>query len=116
MNMDGADVERLTDGTGEAGNPSWHPDGQIMAFAWTRGFAAGNWNIFLMDVASHRIITQLTHGEGKNEHPSFAPDGVHLVFASNRHGKDQIYTMLADGTQVQQLTTLGTNDRPFWGK
>ena len=29
MNMDGADLERLTDGTGEAGNPSWHPDGQI---------------------------------------------------------------------------------------
>jgi TolB protein len=116
MNMDGADVERLTDGTGEAGNPAWHPDGQIMAFAWTRGFMAGNWNIFLMDVASRRIMTQLTHSEGKNEHPSFAPDGNHLVFASTRHGRDQIYTMLADGTQVQPLTTQGTNNRPFWGK
>ena len=115
MNADGADIERLTDGTGEAGNPSWHPDGQIVAFAWTRGFMAGAWNIFWMDVASHKY-TQLTHGEGKNEHPSWAPDGKHLVFASTRGGRAQIYSILADGTQPQQLTTQGHNERPVWGK
>ena len=116
MNMDGGDVERLSEGTGEAGNPSWHPDGQLIAFAWTRGFSAGAWNIFVMDVASHKVLAQLTHGEGKNEHPSWAPDGKHLVFQSTRAGRTQIYSMLADGTQVQQLTTQGINDRPVWGK
>jgi len=115
MNIDGADVERLSDGTGEAANPSWHPGGQIIAYAWTRGYATGAWNIFAMDVASKKY-TQLTHGEGKNEHPSWAPDGVHLVFASTRSGRPQIYTMLADGTQVQPLTTQGRNERPVWGK
>ena len=50
---------------------------------------------------------QLTHGEGKNENPSWAPDGVHIVFASTRAADSQIYTMLADGTQLQQLTTTG---------
>jgi TolB protein len=116
MNMDGGDVERLTDGSGEAGNGTWHPDGQIIAYAWTRGFSAGAWNIFVMDVASKKF-NQLTHGEGKNEQPSWAPDGVHLAFASTRNGKYQIYTMLADGSQpAQLLTTQGTNDRPFWGK
>ncbi|HEY2013427.1 MAG TPA: hypothetical protein VGH38_07995 [Bryobacteraceae bacterium] len=115
MNMDGADMERLTDGTGEAGNASWHPDGQILAYAWTRGFAAGAWNIFVMDIAS-RKYTQLTHAEGKNEHPSWAPDGRHLAFSSTRTGRYQIYSMLADGTQVQPLTTQGSNERPFWGK
>jgi TolB protein len=115
MNMDGADVERLTDGSGEAANASWHPGGQIIAYAWTRGFAAGAWNIFTMDVASRKYV-QLTHGEGKNEHPSWAPDGVHLVFASTRGGRSQIYTMLANGTQVQPLTTQGRNERPVWGK
>ncbi|HLK64894.1 MAG TPA: hypothetical protein VKU19_15735 [Bryobacteraceae bacterium] len=115
MNMDGADMERLSDGTGEAANPAWHPDGQIIAYAWTRGYAAQQWNIFTMDVANKQYI-QLTHGEGKNEQPNWAPDGRHLVFSSTRHGKYQIYSMLADGTQVQQLTTLGVNDRPVWGK
>jgi TolB protein len=116
MNMDGADLERLTDGTGEAANPAWHPEGQLIAFAWTRGFAAGAWNIFIMDVASHKVMQQLTHGQGRNENPSWAPDGKHLVFASTRGGRSQIYSMLADGSQVQQLTTQGRNERPVWGK
>jgi hypothetical protein len=28
----------------------------------------------------------------------------------------QIFTMLADGTHVQQLTTEGRNTMPVWGK
>ena len=69
-----------------------------------------------MDVASHKVMTQLTHGEGRNENPSWAPDGKHIVFASTRSGRPQIYSMLADGSQVQQLTTQGRNETPVWGK
>ncbi|HLI86024.1 MAG TPA: DPP IV N-terminal domain-containing protein [Bryobacteraceae bacterium] len=115
MNIDGGDVERLTNGEGEASNPSWNPDGVHLAFSWTRGFAAGNWNIFVMDVASRNLV-QLTHSEGRNENPSWAPDGVHIVFQSTRSGTPQIYSMLADGTQVKQLTTQGSNWSPVWGK
>jgi TolB protein len=115
MNIDGGDIERLTDGTGEASNPSWHPDGEILAFAWTRGFAAGKFNIFVMDVAS-RSYKQLTHDEGRNENPSWAPDGAHLTFASTRGGRSQIYSMLANGTESQRLTSEGINFSPVWGK
>jgi TolB protein len=115
MSIDGGDIERLSDGTGEASNPSWHPDGEIIAFAWTRGFAAGKFNIFTMDVASHRY-DQLTHDEGRNENPSWAPDGAHLAFASTRSGRSQIYTMLANGSDPQRLTTEGLNYSPVWGK
>ena len=59
---------------------------------------------------------QLTHGAGRNENPTWAPDGRHLVFASNRNGSMQIYTMLADGTEVRQLTSQGNNTMPVWGK
>jgi len=113
MNMDGADVQRLTDGEGEAVNPAWHPNGQHIAFSWTKGFAPGNFNIFIMDVAT-RQISQLTFGAGRNESPAWAPDGRHLVFSSNRDGGTQIWTMLADGTQVQKLTTQGQNLKPVW--
>ena len=115
MNIDGADVTRLTPGEGEAANPAWHPDGQHIAFKWTRGFAPGNWNIFIMDVASREVV-QLTHGAGRNENPTWAPDGRHLVFSSNRGGSMQIYTRLADGTEVRQLTTAGNNTMPVWVK
>lgn len=115
MNMDGADVQRLTTGEGEASNPSWHPDGQHIAFAWTRGHEPGNWNIFVMDVAT-RDYVQLTFGLGRNENPSWAPDGRHLVFSTNRSGGTQIWTMLADGSQARPLTTQGRNEMPVWSK
>jgi TolB protein len=115
MNIDGTDVERLTNGEGEASNPSWHPDGQFLAYAWTRGYMAGAFNIFVMNVA-RRDYLQLTHGEGKNENPSWGPDGKHIVFMSDRTGRPQIWSMLADGTQQQQLTSEGSSLHPVWGK
>jgi TolB protein len=115
MNIDGTDIVRLTNGQGEATNPSWNPDGQHIAFAWTKGFEPGNYNIFVMDVASGETV-QLTHGEGRNENPTWAPDGVHLAYASTRGRVSQIWTMLADGTQKQQITTVGSNEKPVWSK
>jgi TolB protein len=115
MNLEGTDVERLTSGEGEAGNPAWHPGGRHLAFKWTRGYEPGNWNIFIMDVAT-RQFDQLTHGAGRNENPSWAPDGRHIVFSTNRTRSSQIWTMLADGTQLKQLTTQGNNTMPVWSK
>ena len=115
MTVDGTDVQRLTSGEGEASNPSWHPDGKHLLFSWTRGYATGGFNVFMMDVASRQYI-QLTSGAGRNENPTFAPDGIHIVFMSTRSGSAQIWTMLADGTQLQRLTSQGENRFPVWGK
>jgi TolB protein len=115
MNMDGTNVVRLTSGEGEAVNPAWHPNGQHIAFSWTRGYDPGNYNIFLMDLATGKF-NQLTHGAGRNENPNWAPGGTRLVFSSNRSGGTQIWTMLADGTGLHQLTTQGQNEKPVWSK
>lgn len=115
MNIDGSDVVRLSSGEGEAVNPSWNPNGQHIAFSWTRGYDPGNYNVFIMDVASREYV-QLTHGAGRNENPTWAPDGRHLAFSSNRSGSTQIWTMLADGTQVRRLTSQGRNENPVWSK
>jgi TolB protein len=117
MNINGGDLERLTDGTGQVANPAWSPDGHHIAFCWTRGYDPGNFNIFVMDIADRKYI-QLTHGTGNNENPWWAPDGLHLAFSTTRGvGKgQQIYTMLVDGTNVQQLTTQGNNSQPVWAK
>jgi TolB protein len=114
MNADGSNVQRVTNGEGEASNPSWNPDGQHFAFSWTRGYATGDFNVFVMDFGTHEYV-QLTHSEGKNENPVWAPDGRHLVFGSTRTGRKQIFSMLANGTQVQQLTKEGENRQPTWG-
>jgi TolB protein len=113
MNIDGSDQEMLTNGEGEVANPSWSPDGQFIAFAWTQGYEIGGFNIFVMDVAK-RAPQQLTKDSGVNENPWWAPDGLHIVFTSKRNGKTQIFVMLADGKAVRMLTTEGNNYQPVW--
>lgn len=116
MDSDGSNVQRVTN-TGYAVSPSWSPNGQFLLFSWIRRYgpgAPGGDDIYIMDVASHQWV-QLTHDGGHNDFPSWAPDGRHIVFQSNRSGSEQIWTMLADGSQQRQLTTSGRNSQPNWG-
>src|SRR5258708_17342752 len=113
MNQEGGDLEQLTSGEGDVANPSWNPNGRHIAFAWTRGYEPGNFNIFVMDIKDKKL-TQLTQSSGRNENPTWAPDGLHRAFSSLRGRVTQIYTMLADGTNVKQLTTQGNNLQPVW--
>jgi TolB protein len=112
MNSDGTNVRRLITGGGDASSPSWSPNGLAMAFSW-RVSDTGTFDIYMVEIASGRIV-QLTHDAGRNEHPSWAPDGRHLVFESNRTGSRQVWTMIADGTNPQQLTHEGENWNPTW--
>jgi len=115
MNLDGTDREMLTTNEGYVANPSWSPDGHHIAFSWTRGYEPGNYNIFVMDIADRKYV-QLISQSGRNENPTWAPDGMHLVFSSMRGRVTQIYSMLADGTNIRQLTTQGNNLQPVWAK
>jgi TolB protein len=115
MDSDGTNVQRMTDG-GYATSPSWSPNGQFLAFAWSRHYgpgAPGGQDIYVMDIASHRWI-QLTHDIGRTDFPSWSPDGRHIVFQVGSHGHTQIWTMLADGTQQHALTKTGNNQMPNW--
>ena len=115
MEADGTNVQRLTD-QGYAVSPSWSPNGQFLALAWTRHYgpgAPGSEDLYLMDVASKQWV-QLTHDGGRNDFPSWSPDGRHIVFQSSRSGSEQIWSMLADGSNVKQLTFSGKNTQPNW--
>jgi TolB protein len=115
MEADGTNTQRLTD-QGYAVSPSWSPNGQFLVFAWTRHYgpgAPGTEDLYLMDIASKQWV-QLTHDGGRNDFPSWSPDGRHVVFQSSRSGSEQIWSMLADGTQPRQLTFSGSNTQPNW--
>jgi TolB protein len=115
MEIDGTNPQRMTD-QGYAVSPSWSPNGQFLAFSWLRKYgpgAPGARDIYVMDIASRQWV-QLTHDGGANDFPSWSPDGRHIVFQSSRSGSEQIWSMLADGSQQKQLTFLGTNSQPSW--
>jgi TolB protein len=114
MDADGANVQKMTDG-GYAVSPAWSPNGQFLAFSWSRKWGPGEpggQDIYIMDIASRQWV-QLTR-EGRNDFPSWSPDGRHIVFQSKRGGTEQIWTMLADGSQQHQLTFSGSNTMPNW--
>jgi TolB protein len=115
MEADGTNQQRMTD-QGYAVSPNWAPNGQFLTFAWVRKYGPGDpgaLDLYLMDIASKQWV-QLTHDGGRNDFPSWSPDGRHIVFQSNRSGTLQIWSMLADGTKVQQLTFTGHNEEPNW--
>jgi TolB protein len=112
MNSDGTNVARINlPDMGYVIDPAWSPNGQLIAFSWRR--PSGNYDIYVMDVVSHQLV-ELTRDEGRNERPSWAPDGRHLVFESTRTGTNEIWSMLADGSQPRQLTFSGENESPNW--
>jgi TolB protein len=111
-NSDGTNVQRLDmPDMGYVVDPSWSPNGQLLAFSWRR--PSGNFDIYVMDIVSRQLV-ELTRDSGRNERPSWAPDGRHLVFESTRTGTRQIWSMLADGSQPRQLTYEGQNESPSW--
>jgi len=109
---DGSNVQKIDlPDMGYVIDPSWSPNGQLVAFSWRR--PSGNYDIYAMDIVSHQLV-ELTRDEARNERPSWAPDGRHLVFESTRTGTRQVWSMLADGSQPRQLTFQGQSESPNW--
>ncbi len=115
MEADGTNLQRLTE-EGYAVSPAWSPNGQFLVISWIRHYgpgAPGAQDIYIMDLPSRQWV-QLTHDGGRNDFPCWSPDGRHIIFQSSRSGSEQIWTMLADGTNQKQLTSTGSNTQPNW--
>ena len=58
-------------------------------------------------------LVRLTNNNAMDSGPAWSPDGSKIAFWSNREGKNKIYVMDADGSNVKRLTNLDGVD-PVW--
>lgn len=92
--------------------PRFNHDGSRMLMSIASG---GTTTINEMDLRS-RSMRRLTNNPGTiDTSPSYAPDGHAIVFNSDRGGSQQIYTMDANGGNVQRISFgQGQYSTPAW--
>jgi Tol biopolymer transport system component len=123
-NLDGTGERRLTPYGLDAEHPDWSPDGRLIVFeSYGGGAPSGvSTNVFTVRPdGSH--LTNVTHDQGgavNAANPAWSPDGKQFVFVqipgSGPFGYADIFTMSADGSDIQQVTKSTLFDfRPDWG-
>jgi Tol biopolymer transport system component len=125
INLDGTGDHQLTPWTLNGLHPDWSPDGRTILFEAPDVDNAppgisGNVYTIRPD-GSH--LTAITHHQGDVHatNPAWSPDGKKIVFVQIPTGPrgythTDIFTMNADGSGLQQVTTSAHFDfRPDWG-
>lgn len=107
MDVDGSNVQQLTDDRALDGGCTWAPDGHRIAFASTRNKGL---DIYVMDILT-REVKQLTRNPGDQDwakSPSWSPNGKYIAYEQATNGGflnigQTIYVMNANGTGAKAL-------------
>jgi Tol biopolymer transport system component/DNA-binding winged helix-turn-helix (wHTH) protein len=100
-------LRQVTYQQGQQDDPSWSPDGALLAFTSDQ---AGNRDVYVQRLSGAEI-TRLTSAPEHDWQPAWSPDGRFLAFRSERDGGG-IYITNADGTGTHRV--LDSGYRPQW--
>ena len=103
-------VRTLASGNGVFISPAFTPDGTSVVYGHGVDDGVDIFSIALSGGPGRRISV----GRGTdNVQPTFSSDGRRLAFTSGRPGHPEIYTMDADGTNVDLLTPLEFGENAY---
>jgi len=88
--LEGRNVRRLTSGVGTETNPSFSPDGRLVAFS---GQYDGNVDVYVVP-AGGGVPKRLTWHPSVDLVLGFTPDGQSVLFASGRFSNNRAYSQL----------------------
>ena len=100
-------LSRLTYDTGLQSEPTWSPDGNMIAYSSDRG---GNFDIWVQPVSEGNPV-QVTTSPAHDWQPDWSPDGSRLVFRSERDGGG-LFIVPALGGAERKIAGFGC--RPRW--
>ena len=111
MDINGKNLQRLTDDFANEISPTFSPDGQWMAYGSSRD---GNDDIYVMNLKT-KVSEQLTNHPSRDLSPAWSPDGRWIAFVSERTETLDIYKIEPSGANLQQLTHGNEqNSAPAW--
>lgn len=112
LDIDTGETERLTRVGTLNDTCAWNPFEDQIIFSGMD--VDREFDIFSMNSAGLNM-ERLTYDAKNNESPSWSPDGKLVTLASRRSGRNQIYVMRADGTQLAPIIDLpGEANQPAW--
>jgi TolB protein len=106
VNRDGSGLKILTDGSGNAGFPSWSPDGSQIVY---RASGRDRLGLFIVTVATG-AVRALTADSSHDNFPAWSPKGDRIAFTRFFESDYELYTIKADGTDARRLTNQPGND------
>jgi hypothetical protein len=110
MDMDGRNLDRLTNHPGFDLWPAPSPDGKRLAWMSNRD---GSYQIYVMNADGSNPVNLTRTAKSTEGHPTWSPDGKTLAFSSDRDGAMELYLMDADGSNPRRLTReRGTDGLP----
>ena len=103
--VSGTTVTQITSDPADDVMPTYHPDGERIAFASNR---SGQWNIYLTSNKGGAPI-QITNDPDPEIHPTFSPDGRMLAYSkySSQSGRWEIWAVEIENPGVRQFLEYG---------
>ncbi|MBZ4200855.1 MAG: Tol-Pal system beta propeller repeat protein TolB [Methylotenera sp.] len=91
-------------------SPAWSPDGSKIAYV---SFEKKKPIIFIQTLSGQRTV--LASFKGNNSAPAWSPDGTKLAIVLTYGANSQLYTIRADGKDLQAVTKSSAIDtEPTW--
>ncbi len=111
INSSGGELKTLTADSYRSVLPDWSPNGQKIVYASTQNIEGnGRFEIFTMNPDGSGKKRLTVNSNSDDLAPRWSPDGKKIVFTSLRSGKNLIYVMNADGSNVKKVS-----DQPGFG-